>query len=222
MCAAEEFSGNGEVLRDLTQTYEWLNQRSKKAGDILLNYTDKDLFLNVDDPENGPWRFASASQLIFNAPDEDDRQSVRTFLMPFKNLLLAANAHEIKQLVAPPVEWQSPNDLFSRLRLAINEQRLKGQLTDALLVSTDGSELPVHRSFLAASVKHFRDLFCDSGYAESSSSASPDDPVRILVEETGAIIQTIVGRDTRPQLTCCVMIDKLHRLHLHRTAYDQR
>ncbi|KAF9815249.1 hypothetical protein IEO21_04696 [Rhodonia placenta] len=192
LCAAEEFSGNGEVLRDLTQTYEWLNQRSKKAGDILLNYTDKDLFLNVDDPENGPWRFASASQLIFNAPDEDDRQSVRTFLMPFKNLLLAANAHEIKQLVAPPVEWQSPNDLFSRLRLAINEQRLKGQLTDALLVSTDGSELPVHRSFLAASVKHFRDLFCDSGYAESSSSASPDDPVRILVEETGAIIQTIV------------------------------
>ncbi|PCH34677.1 hypothetical protein WOLCODRAFT_165735 [Wolfiporia cocos MD-104 SS10] len=176
---AKDHTGHGEVLEDLRATYQWLNDRSSEAEQYLLQRPDEALFLNIDGPRDD-WRFMCASQLVFNAPDEDDRQAVREILLPYKDLLLAANALEIVQPSVPTLQRSPAETVLQSLRSRMNEQRKQEILTDAILVSKDNGRFPVHRSFLAASGEHFNNMFC--GGLSESRPASVIAPVEVFVE----------------------------------------
>ncbi|KAI0919873.1 hypothetical protein AcV5_001825 [Taiwanofungus camphoratus] len=181
--------GHVEILEDLRGTYQWLNERSKEAEPLLFRRRTESLFLNIDDP-SGPWQFVCASRLIFNSPDENERQSVRLFLMAFKDLLISAGALEVRQPVVPEIAISPAEEVLLRWRSSMNYQRRHQCLTDAVFVSADGEKFHVHRTFLATLNEYFRDLFC--GSLRESGPASTENPMTVSLEETTKSVRCVL------------------------------
>lgn len=185
-----------DLLSDIRATYQHLQQHHIEAKKFLLRHRDEALFLNVDVPESEPWVFLPASQIIFNLSNEDDdydyddlEVEVRAFLRPFRDLLLASGASEIKIPLPPPIPPSSAEVYLSSFRASIEEQRRSKVLTDVVFrvagaLETEGDTgLWAHRTLLATASEHFHRLFCgQSGFAESCA-ASVDNPVVINLED---------------------------------------
>ncbi|KZT01859.1 uncharacterized protein LAESUDRAFT_686116 [Laetiporus sulphureus 93-53] len=219
---APAHSGRPEVFSDLSATYQWLgrSERAQAAGRILARYEHEPLFLNINTARD-KWNFVCARDLIFNAPDEDDRQGVRMLLDPFKPLLLASGAFEIQKPVAPQIQRVAADDMMHRFRDAMNGQRKEGRLTDCVLVCSDGAKFAVHRSFLAASNGHFDRMFRSSGMRESLP-ASSNDPVRVDLVEDGPVIRCVLDWLYAGDLTIQDTYDQNELLSLLRVSHYMR
>ncbi|EIN04202.1 hypothetical protein PUNSTDRAFT_146680 [Punctularia strigosozonata HHB-11173 SS5] len=158
-----------ELLGDITQTYQWLEERNVEAGDHLLDFHTEPLFLNVDDPRTECWQWDSAEQLIFNAPDEDRRRAVRGFLQQYRKLILAGGGHEIQAADRPEVPRSSAEEALNIWRCALRYFRDQKKFVDVTIWAED-AVFDAHRVVLAASSEYFKTLFA-SGVAESQESA---------------------------------------------------
>lgn len=196
---AIDHPSHGEVLNDLTCTYQWLNdaERYEQAGSrILLKFNDKPLFLNVNDPNLEAWSFCTANRLIVNAPDEGNYQGVRNFLMTFKSLIIASGGHEIKRLEAPEFHLTSAEGLLDRWRSQMSQMQRQHQLTDLQFVCVDGVEF-AHRNILAVTSDHFRSEFTNDAFDQGSPSKCPADPATINLEDEGipiACVRSFLGK----------------------------
>ncbi|TCD64790.1 hypothetical protein EIP91_003627 [Steccherinum ochraceum] len=155
---ADRYPHNTNLISDLTETYTWLNAHTEECRGIILGHRDKQLFLNVDYPSL-TWTFASANQLIFNGLDEGSRQCVRSYLLPFKKLLLASGAREVTDVVRPALPLSAAEEDLGQWRSTFNQYRLTGEFTDNTLQSSDGLRFPVHRLILASESSYFRSKF---------------------------------------------------------------
>ncbi|KAI0070090.1 hypothetical protein K474DRAFT_1776994 [Panus rudis PR-1116 ss-1] len=158
---AADHSGDAILLSDLRKTYKWLSDNSSSCQTLLYERRHDRLFLNMDgSPEyNRQWNFAAASELWFNAPDEGSRQRVRSFLKPYRKLLLKVGAKEIKNAVAPPLDLSPDEETLSSMRSSFVSMREQEQLTDVILESSDGQKYPAHRLVLAVATRYFKDMF---------------------------------------------------------------
>ena len=173
-------SKRGAVLEDLESTYKWLQDHHLDAEQYL--HHDEPLWLNVDDPATDRWEWNSATQLVFNPEDEDDRVPVRKWLAEFKPLLTASGVREILRPTKPTIVLLSTEEKFSGIMTAAHDLRHDTKLTDVVFIGPGGDEHPAHRFFLATTSNHFRRLFCDiSGGIETDPSASAGNPVRVIV-----------------------------------------
>jgi hypothetical protein len=167
---AREHGGNRHLLNDILKTYEWLNERTENARQHLLLHFHDEIFLNVDDPKR-PWVWKSAAQLVYNIRyDTENLTAVRAFLDPFEALLLAAGVQKLSD-ACYRFKGVESEDGDSRIRMAFNEMRLAGQLTDLSLRPRDGFDrggLRAHKSFMAATIPHIKEAAV-SGWAESDS-----------------------------------------------------
>ena len=171
-----------EMLGDLESTYKWLQDRHLDAEGYLLDHHDEAIWLNVDNPAIDAWEWRSASQLGFNVEDEDERHKVRKWLEPFRPLLLVSGAREIKHPARPSIELSSGEAMLSQFRDVASNLREKAELTDVVFIGSNGDEHPAHRLFLAMASEHFRREFCGAmGGVESSTDASVDDPVQVMI-----------------------------------------
>ncbi|TFK86232.1 hypothetical protein K466DRAFT_566109 [Polyporus arcularius HHB13444] len=181
--APKHLSDQG-LLADIKATYEFLSEREAEAKPYLRIHRRDRLFLNVNDPSEDPWQFCAAGQMMFNVPDEDDRQGVRAFLYPFRKLLLAAGAEEIKLPKAPNLVLSSAQEELSRLRASFDALRVSRTLTDVMFkVSGDesGDELRAHRALLATTSEYFRDLF--GNHFSEGGLASAQQPIVIPLRD---------------------------------------
>ncbi|PIL32619.1 hypothetical protein GSI_05323 [Ganoderma sinense ZZ0214-1] len=187
---APRHSRDAGLLSDLKGTYKYLQERHGEAARFLLSHRNHArLFLNVDDPETESWEFLPASQIMFNVPDEDDRKEARAFLRPFRELLLASGANEIKIPSAAPIAPSSPEAHLSRFRASFDMQRRTKVLTDVVFrvagatAAEEDRNHWAHRALLATASRHFYDSFCaQSGFSESRA-ASVEEPVVIELED---------------------------------------
>ena len=177
------------LLSDLKATYQYLQEHHSEAEKLLLRDRNEALFLNVDDPETESWEFLPASQIMFNVSDEDERREVRAFLRPFRDLLLASGANEIKIPLASSVSLSSPEVHLSRFRGSFEKQRRSRTLTDVVFrvagaTATEGDgDHWAHRALLAAASEHFYHQFCAPlGFAENRA-ASVEDPIVVELED---------------------------------------
>ncbi|RPD56795.1 hypothetical protein L226DRAFT_469097 [Lentinus tigrinus ALCF2SS1-7] len=211
--------GNRDLLADIKATYEFLNEREAEARPYLRNRRRERLFLNVDDPLEDVWQFCAAAHMMFNVPDEDDRQGVRAFLGPFRNLLLAAGAEEIKRPSAPTLTPSSAEEELSRLRASFDGLRQSRNLTDVVFrIPGSGDELPAHRVLLATTSEYFHDLFC--GRFNEGGPASTHDPIVITLKDVRELrcarlilehIYTGRFEHTRERDTLLVLLELAHR-----------
>ncbi|KAH8096582.1 hypothetical protein BXZ70DRAFT_323958 [Cristinia sonorae] len=155
---SDRFSFNIDLISDLTETYRWLNTHVEECSPYLLAYQDEQLFLNVDNPRIS-WHFAAANQLIVNGLDEPPRQRVRSFLLEFRNLLLAVGGREITDVVRPVLELSPAEEVLVQWRSTFNEFRLEQHLTDVVLQSSDGHTFPAHRLILSSESSYFKSQF---------------------------------------------------------------
>ncbi|KAH9939666.1 uncharacterized protein BXZ73DRAFT_43603 [Epithele typhae] len=174
--------GNKDLLADLKATYAFLATLTGLA-DLLHPHRDEPLFLNVADPERDPWVFVPATLLTLNVPDDGDYREARAFLQPFRALLVAAGAYEIRRVTAPALAPPTPaDDALSLLRAGFDGLRTQRILTDVVFRAPDGEggEVWAHRALLASASEHFYDQFA-SGFTEGGP-ASAQDPIVVLVE----------------------------------------
>ncbi|OCH87991.1 hypothetical protein OBBRIDRAFT_117037 [Obba rivulosa] len=174
-----------EVLQDLVDTYDWLETHSDEAGPGLVEAGNEGhkVFLNIDSTE-GSWHFASAANLYFDAPDRGGYECVRSFLEPYKALLLAAGASKIEQADIGDLRAEDiPEENIADWRASMNDMRLRKFLTDAKFQAADGELFPVHRVVLASSSEYFEHLFCGD-FKESKNALDP-----IPLEEDSACVR---------------------------------
>jgi sacsin len=172
---APSYSSNVELLSDIKQTYQWL-EKHKEDADLrnrLVQYHTEPLFLNVDDPELMDWTWHSASKLYLNISDApaSDCWGVRQFLLPFRGLLRLAGVKEVQMRTAPDMPISSLEEQLDQLKSTRNNydsMRRERKLTDAIFITDDGEEFPVHRVVLAGAGEHFSDMFLGN-WEESNS-----------------------------------------------------
>ncbi|KAI0739601.1 hypothetical protein C8Q80DRAFT_1240735 [Daedaleopsis nitida] len=179
---APRYSRDRGLLDDLKATYAFLNERYADAKQFLLRHGREALFLNVSDPSYDKWNFCAGNQIMFNVPDEDGRQDVRAFLRPFRNLLLAGGAEEIKIPTAPVLETSPAEDELARMRGAFSSMRQSMLLTDVNFMVAGSTvdtadRIYAHRNVLAAASEHFHHMFC--GHLAESGPASAENPIVI-------------------------------------------
>lgn len=178
---ADRYRYNSNLISDLTATYQWLNARTDDCRPYLVAYEGERLFLNVDNPSI-TWNFAAANQLVFNGRDEGGRQRVRSFLLAFKPLLLAAGGREVTDVVRPALELSDAEEVLLKWRSALNQHRLDRQLTDVVLESSDGQQFHAHRLVLSMETETFKGKF--SGRWASDSMA---------FDVNGHILERVLG-----------------------------
>ena len=189
---AKAYPSNRYVLHDLQETYDWLDQHSEEALPYISPHSTKYLFLNIDNPSQGHWKWNSAEQLLL---DTDDTIAgfypVNNFLKPFKELLLVSGVKTVINSQCPePSEPTSDSMILASLRIAFREMREKQALTDVIFEAEGDDEEgghddevpipPAHRVFLAACSEHFEDLF--TGTFAESRPASANNPIKITVK----------------------------------------
>ncbi|THH29385.1 hypothetical protein EUX98_g4794 [Antrodiella citrinella] len=155
---ADRYKCNTNLIDDLLATYQWLNAHVAECRAHLREYAGEELFLNVDNPHI-TWRFAAGNQLIFNGRNEGKRQCVRSSMLPFKALILAAGAREIVDAVRPVLELSPAEEVLLSDRNTFNQYRLERKLTDVTLVSSDGQRFPAHRLILSTQSVWFESRF---------------------------------------------------------------
>ncbi|KAI0739602.1 hypothetical protein C8Q80DRAFT_1274667 [Daedaleopsis nitida] len=182
---APRYPKDSGLLEDLEATYKFLNDRDADAAPYLLRQRREKLFLNVDDPTRDGWHFCAASQIMFNVPDEDGREDVRVFLRPFRNLLFAGGAEEIKVPMAPVLVQSPAEDELARMRASLDGLRQSKILTDVVFTleerSEDTAEFHAHRVILSTASEHFHTMFC--GQLAESGPASAEHPITVRLQD---------------------------------------
>lgn len=163
--------GRVSLLSQLTQTYEWLNNRHTAAGDVLINLHAEPIFLNVDDLTTDTWRWCCADEMCFNLEDDatTTTRAVLEYLMQFKPLFTASNVQEIVDAPVFNVSRSDKAELHDRMRNAFDQKRSDGRFIDVIFVASDGSEHPAHRLYLSGIGDHFDTEF-GGDFAEGSET----------------------------------------------------
>jgi sacsin len=183
---AQDQPRNRTLLRHLEQTYKWLNENVDSAQLFLRRHTSEAIFLNVDDPKDihEEWNWKRAGQILLDAEYDTagGHQCPRTFLKPFKSLLVAAGALATDYGNVDAVyQLQSDEDKLENLCTSFDSMRLNGICTDVSFVCDPPDDKPLcaHRAYLAASTNHFREMF--SGTFSEAAKASSEEPIKIDV-----------------------------------------
>ena len=191
---ARDHPSNQHVLSSLEATYKWLDDHQDEAADIIIEYHDKPLFLNVDDPKRELWVWHCADEMFFNISD-GDMKPVGKFLQAFKDLLTVAGVESIVNPAVPEgtlvVTAQAK---LSALHDGFNSMRVEGKLTDVVFVTSDEPEqrFLAHRTILVPMSEYLRDLFCGD-FAESGP-ASTEEPIEVELEYSGKCVGCILGK----------------------------
>ncbi|KAF9523036.1 hypothetical protein CPB83DRAFT_863634 [Crepidotus variabilis] len=197
------------LVHDLGATYQYLNtkidalqQNETYSTSIITQLQTEPLFLNVDEPSNGNWRFDTADSLVFDTRDSEASGNVqihyvREFLLPFEDLLSAAGVQRVHH-----PEYTSQHDPTSfestKLRMicsGFNELRQRNKLIDCKFEfpndSPNDAPLVAHRSFLAVVSDNFMDMFC--GDMKEAGPADPDNlmPVK-MHDHSRECVQTVL------------------------------
>jgi hypothetical protein len=200
---------------DLRETYAWLFKNKDRAGPCLLSHANKKIWLNVADPDDDLWQWHSASQLLFNGLDEKDRFEVRQWLGGFKPLLLQCGAREIQRPTKPVIKLTSEQVQYRAARSTANDLRSTRKLTDLILTANNGQEFHAHRFWMTLASDFFRDAFVGhEGWAESSSDASPANPIRMPVEHSAEALQVCLGEHSNPSYVTLALLMTASRLCL--------
>lgn len=154
-----------------------LQDHVDEAKQHLIQLHQEDLFLNVDEPKC-EWEWASASQLIYNAPDGSGFKAARSFLNPFERLILASGGAKVKRVKAEAPPPSEPEAVLADFRTSFQSLRESETLTDVVFVEKSGKKHPAHRAFLVASSSYFRSMFAKAGMKEARSAGS-NDPVEV-------------------------------------------
>ncbi|KAF8063582.1 hypothetical protein FPV67DRAFT_1630231 [Lyophyllum atratum] len=177
------------MLRDLRETYKWLdtNSASPEASRLLLQYRSEPLFLNVADPFEDPARhWKSAGQLLLGERKVVAQyHPVQGFLSPFEKLLRAFGVQRVEQPELPQEsDLASDSVQLSSIRTVFLEMRKEKKLVDVEFVAGDDEEelLPGHRAYLATYSDFFHDLFTND-MEPGNRSASVSDPQVVKVSE---------------------------------------
>ncbi|KAG6900014.1 hypothetical protein C0993_004197 [Termitomyces sp. T159_Od127] len=186
-----DFPSSHRLCRELTKTYEWLNDNCNEENNasLLATLHAQPVFLNVVDPsEFAAWEWHTADQLLLNETKAVRRfHPVKAFLLPFEKLLHAAGVQAVVHPEIPPSsEGLSDSDQLASIRKAFQEMRQARLLTDVRFVSADddGEEeiLPCHRAFLATCSSYFYDAFTTE-MEPANLDASVRNPKTIDVRE---------------------------------------
>lgn len=181
------------LVSDLKATYKWLSEHVDDCENTLLACQSEKLFLNIDGAAQHcqDWRFAAASELWFNAPDEGSRQAVRSYLRPYKEMLLRVGAKEIKKAVRPALKPSPAEETLTKMRATFSRLRREDHLTDVTLESSDEQKLSAHRLILASSTPHFEAMFCSGSWRESQSGAT------VEIDVPGDILGHVLGEQIK-------------------------
>ncbi|KAH7922300.1 hypothetical protein BV22DRAFT_1094901 [Leucogyrophana mollusca] len=214
---ARDHPQDKHVLSDVRESYQWLSDHCEEAEELIQPYRAESLFLNVDDPDD-TWVWHHAGQLFFNAPDSESRAQygVRSFLMPFRDLLLATGVRELKNpAYRPPVQLSPAEERLANLRSTWDSLRAKGTLTDTIFKAIDGQEFRAHRAYMATVSAYFVGIFC-GGFKEAGP-ATVDDPIYVHVEYPAVCVKVCldyVYRGTAPEIETLAIDDLLLLLKL--------
>lgn len=191
-------------------TMSYLQENVDEVRQDLIQLNQEALFLNVKDPNRGIWEWASASVLIFNAPDGEGFTAVRSFLKPYEKLILAAGGSKVERVRPAPLPPSAPEEMLAAIRTSFEALRQSHTLTDVAFVSGSGDEHHAHRAFLVAAGPYFKSMFSDSGMSECRSAGS-EDPVRVVMPQSfgsnsirytlGETSRAYQGRARHPLLT---------------------
>ncbi|KAJ7673472.1 hypothetical protein B0H17DRAFT_1083119 [Mycena rosella] len=184
---AKDYTSDIYLLSDLEATYRWLDDHQDEVEDVIIEFHDQPLFLNVPDPKTDPWLWHSADEMFFNILDGGDLKSVKKFLLPFKDLLTVAGVEDIVNAPVPGLVRSSVDAQLTLLRTGFQTMRVEGKLTDVVFISDDEARYGAHRAFLAPMSEYLNDLFCGS-FTESGPGTA-DDPVEIEVDYPGACVE---------------------------------
>ncbi|KAJ6617959.1 hypothetical protein B0H10DRAFT_1947944 [Mycena sp. CBHHK59/15] len=183
---AKDYISDIYLLSDLEATYRWLDDHQDQVEDIIIEFHDEPLFLNVNDPKTDPWLWHSADEMFFNILDGGDLKSVKKFLLPFKDLLSVSGVEDIVNAPVPGLVRSSVDAQLTLLRTGFQTMRFEGKLTDVVFISDDEGRYPAHRAFLAPMSDYLNDLFCGS-FTEAGPGTA-DDPVEIEVDYPGPCV----------------------------------
>ncbi|KAJ7641407.1 hypothetical protein FB45DRAFT_900138 [Roridomyces roridus] len=187
---AKDYTSDVYVQQDLEATYRWLDDRQDVVEEILIEFHDEPLFLNVNDPRTDPWLWHCADEMFFNIVDGGDLKSVKKFLMPFKDLLSVAGVENIKHAPVPGVERSTTESQLTLLRQGFQTMRAEAKLTDVVFVADDDMRYPAHRAFLAPMSEYLNDLFCGS-FTESGPGTA-EEPIEIELDYPGSCVDCIL------------------------------
>lgn len=168
---APEHPNDRLLVNDLRQTYHRLASQEccqESAKLISSQFSDENLFLNIEDSYSDDWQFHSAKQLVFNngITNEGRLRPVRRFLSPFKSWLVACGATAVKRPEAARVELSSPEQLLKRQREVYSQLRKTNTLCDVILLTSSREEVLAHRVILVVASPKFQVQFT-GGYEES-------------------------------------------------------
>ncbi|KAJ6589057.1 hypothetical protein B0H19DRAFT_1367527 [Mycena capillaripes] len=187
---AKDYTSDIYLLSDPELTYRWLDDRQDVVEDIIVEYHDQPLFLNVDDPKTDPWLWHSADEMFFNIVDSGDLKSVKKFMQSFKDLLTVSGVEDIVNAPVPGLERSSVDTQLTLLRTGFQTMRMEGKLTDVVFISEDEARYGAHRAYLAPMSEYLNDLFCGS-FAESGPGTA-DDPIEIDVDYSGPCVEAVL------------------------------
>jgi hypothetical protein len=179
-------------LADLKATYAWLTEKVQPGDGCIYPYRKEPLFLNVDNPNVEDWTWHCADNLLFDFNDSGCQYGVgvRSFLMDYKKLLLAAGAEEFKDPTCLKTTLISPNETLQSLRA-----KFDGMRTDRILVDIefkgkeeDAQPLGAHRTFLYTQSNYFVSL-CQNDFREGKAGT----PVE-MKEYSTRCLQYVMGK----------------------------
>ncbi|KAG8987333.1 hypothetical protein FRB94_006527 [Tulasnella sp. JGI-2019a] len=175
---APQYPRNHSLQHDLIKTYDWLRAHIREAGHYLAQRSNSLLWLNVTNWTD-EWTWRSSKQLIFDLRYDDPQNGhydVKDRLLPYKDLLMIAGAHEQARLTIP--EGFAPEGGMVHkegLCLGLDFLRQNGWMTD-IQFEVGGEVIQAHRAVLAATMDHFR-VALTSTYQEGGAVASDNSPM---------------------------------------------
>ncbi|KAK7018615.1 BTB domain-containing protein [Favolaschia claudopus] len=184
---AKDYTSDIYLLSDLEATYGWLDDHQDEVADIMIDFHDEPLFLNVDDPKSDPWLFHSADELFFNIRDGGDLKSVKKFLVPFHDLLHVSGVEDIVKAPVPDLVRSSVDAQLARLRTGFQMMRKEGKLCDVVFIADDEARYVAHRAYLAPMSEYLNDLFC--GTFTEAGPGTADEPIEIEVDYPGPCVE---------------------------------
>ncbi|KAJ7058193.1 hypothetical protein C8F01DRAFT_1149905 [Mycena amicta] len=187
---AKDFTSDIFVLADLEATYKWLDDHQDEVEEIIIEYHNEPLFLNVEDPKADPWRWHSADEMFFNILDGGDLVSVKKFMLSFRDLLSVAGVEDIVHAPVPGLELSSVDTQLSILRTGFQTMRDRRQLTDVVFLCDDETRQSAHRAFLAPMSEYLNDLFCGS-FTEAGPGTT-EDPIVVEVDYPGPCVEAVL------------------------------
>ena len=192
------YSQNRGLLRDLRETYTWLDKHADDVGVYMIQHHTRKLFLNVADPEEMTWEWHSAEDLLLGAKvTMGNFRPVQKFLLSFENLLEISGVQRLTDATLPERASDDDSEIFLQsIRTVFCLMREERQLTDVVFIPEAEDDEPkaffyAHRAYLASCCDHFKDSFAST--YEESQAVLEDFPVRVDVRYSNRCVQIVLG-----------------------------